>query len=175
MLSEKQAVELLKKHSSSEKSFANVLRHSQAVKSLALKIAGRQTGKKIDKQLLRTAALLHDIGRFKCPPWKNSAFHGLEGARILRKEKLPRHARVAETHLGSGITKREAKKLGLPAKNYLPRTIEEKIICHADSLIAGSKVSQIRAVISRYKRYGKPSVKRALKLHKMLKLEKFIK
>ena len=169
-ISEKKAIALLKKYSMSEKDFEAVLRHSQKVNQAALRIAEKlkKKGKKIDLSFVGTAALLHDIGRFRFPPGKSTIFHGIEGSKILRKEKLNRHALVAETHLGSGIAKAEAKNLGLPAKSYLPKTIEEKIICYADSLVFGEKEKDIKAVIRRYRKYGKAVVKRKLKLHKEL-------
>lgn len=174
MITEQQAINLLKKHSASERDFRIVLKHSAAVKNLSLKIAKKIKGRKIDRQFISTAALLHDIGRFKCPPWRKSAFHGIEGAKILRREGLPKHARVAETHLGSGITKAEAKKIGLPAKDYLPKTTEEKIICYADSLIGkNERILPLSAVLKRYRRFGKAVAERTIKLHN--ELERFIK
>ncbi len=177
-INEKQAIALLKKYSSSEKGLRIVLKHSQAVKRVSLRIAKKlkKEGKGIDLNFIKTAALLHDIGRFKHPPGKSTVFHGIWGARILRKEKLKKlnkHALVAERHLGSGITKAEAKKLGLPAKNFMPKTIEEKIICYADSLVFDDKEKNLKAVLKRYKHFGKEAVKRTLKLH--AELEKFIK
>jgi uncharacterized protein (TIGR00295 family) len=170
MVTEKQAINLLKKHSPSKKQFKAVLKHAVVVKNLSLKIAKRIKNKKINNQFLKSAALLHDIGRFVCSSKKNSAFHGVEGAKILRKEKLPKHARVAENHLGSGITKSEARRIGLPAKDYLPETIEEKIICYADSLVfQNTKIKDLAAVLKRYKKFGKGAVERTMKLHEELR------
>jgi uncharacterized protein len=42
-------------------------------------------------------------------------------------------------------------KLGLPEKSYVPQTIEEKIVAHADNLISGSKEVDIDYVIVKWR------------------------
>ncbi|MBN2454340.1 HDIG domain-containing protein [Candidatus Woesearchaeota archaeon] len=166
-ITEKRAEKLLKKYSKNSFAYRKVLQHVRAVRRLALKIASKSK-RRLDKKFISTASLLHDIGRFDNPPGskRNAVWHGVAGARILRKEGLPRHARAAERHVGSGITKAEAKKLGLPAKSYLPRTAEEKIICYADSLIFGDKEGTLKKLLERYrKEVGPQLVKRTIKLH----------
>jgi uncharacterized protein len=163
------AARLLKKHSTTATAYKKILRHSRAVAKQALKIVSAVKNKKINKKFLLTAALLHDIGRFKCPPpsKKNAVWHGVAGGIILRKEGLPKHALVAERHVGSGITKTEAKKLGLPLRSYMPKSIEEKIICYADSLTFGAKQETLQQVLKRYKKeVGEKLVKRTLRLHR---------
>ena len=41
---------------------------------------------------------------------------------------------MCERHTGAGIGKEEIKRLGLPLpyEDFLPETIEEKVICYAD-------------------------------------------
>ena len=46
----------------------------------------------------------------------------------------------------------EAKRLGLPEKSYLPQTLEEKIVAHADNLVSGSEEVDIDFVIEKWKR-----------------------
>ena len=80
----------------------------------------------------------------------------------------PRYARVCESHIGGGITKDEAAELGLPAKDYLPRTLEEKVICVADKLIHGTKKAGIGETLEKFRKRlgaGHPSVERIAKLH----------
>ncbi len=149
------AIELLKKHSSSEKAFAKVLEHSRAVQRLALKIAGKvhDSGHFVDLDFIRTASLLHDIGRFKVPPGRDTYMHGFEGAQILKKEGLDeRYCRVCETHVGVGITSFDVKKqkMALPEKDYVPKTIEEKIICYADNLVFKDGVQSVEATRQRW-------------------------
>lgn len=143
-ITEKQAVELLKKYAPSSKDFKAVLAHSKAVQKVALGLCKRI---KCDVGFVKTACLLHDIGRFQTV---KAIKHGVAGAKILMDEGLPKHALVAERHLGAGITKTEAKKLKLPAKDYLPKTIEEKIVCHADNLVFHARIGTLKEAVERF-------------------------
>ena len=108
-ISEKKAVKLLRKYAPDEKTFRIVLAHSKKGQEIALKIA--KNIPEADNEFIKIAMLLHDIGRFKYPPrTKDSIRHGIEGAKILRKENFFKYARVAERHLGVGITKEDIKK-----------------------------------------------------------------
>ena len=98
-------------------------------------------GAPVDLDFLTEASLLHDIGiRFcraeeiLCHGEEPYIRHGVIGREILEKEGLPRHALVCERHTGSGITVAEVreKKLPVPERDYLPISIEEKIVCVAD-------------------------------------------
>jgi uncharacterized protein len=168
-MKEKEAIQLLKKHSTGPKELKIVLGHSKAVQKLALEIAAKinKAGKSTaDVQFIRVAAILHDIGRFEHPPGKQAILHGIAGAKILKKSRLPlKYRRVCTNHLGAGITKADIKKqkLPLPLNDYMPRTIEEKIICYADRCIDGTKRVPIKKDIERLKRYG--AAGRLVKLH----------
>ena len=59
---------------------------------------------------------------------------------------------IIERHIGAGITEQEAEKLGLPKKSYVPQTLEEKIVAHADNLISGSDEVDLDFVIKKWKR-----------------------
>ncbi|MBW2989521.1 HD domain-containing protein [Candidatus Woesearchaeota archaeon] len=152
-ISEKEAIRLLKKYSSGEKDFRIVLGHSRAVQRLALRI-GKDIPN-INLDFIRTASLLHDIGRFKKKPKTRSQIrHGIEGADILRKEGLPYHALVAERHLGAGISKEDIKEQGLdlPVKDYIPIRREEKIIACADNLIFNDRIGTVKEVMEKYRK-----------------------
>jgi uncharacterized protein (TIGR00295 family) len=138
IMDEKEAIALLKKYAPDDKTFRIVLDHSQAVKDIALRIA---EGKHVDMELVVTGSILHDIGRFKYMPGKDSIKHGVAGSDILKKEGLPKHALIAERHIGAGITKEDIDEQGLdiPKKDYIPLSKEEMIITHADNLVDGSK------------------------------------
>jgi len=169
-MNEKQCIELLKKYAPDEERFKKVLAHSKAVQKVAMRIAEDivANGHHVDIKFLINACLLHDIGRFKCPPGKYSYKHGVIGGDILRKEELPEYARVAERHLGVGITRNDilTQNLELPAKDYIPKTIEEKIIAYADNLIFGTRVGTIKEVIERFrKELGEEYGKRVIELH----------
>ena len=66
------------------------------------------------------------------------------GAEILRREGLPKHALVAERHTGSGITMDQVLRedLPIPLADYLPQSLEEKIICYADKFYSKGHVGE---------------------------------
>lgn len=174
-MNEKKATELLKKYSNTEKDFKGVLLHSKGVQKIAVELAKKinknpATRKKADINFIRIASLLHDIGRFKIPPGKNSAAHGYEGGRILKKEGLGESfVRVCETHVGYWIGKKEIDKwkIPIPRKSYKPRTIEEKIIAYADKRFGIKKRVPIKETAERYeKEINKEAAERILQLHK---------
>lgn len=152
MITEKEAIKLLRKYAKNKKELNAVLRHSKAVQKVALKIAKKI--KNIDIEFIKTASLLHDIGRFRCPPGRLTFKHGVIGAKILRKENLNKYAFVAERHLGAGISKKDIieQKLNLPLKDYIPKTKEEKIIAHADNLISDNKEITPKKAIERFRK-----------------------
>ena len=166
-MDEKEAIELLKKYSSSEKAFKAVVLHVKSVQKLALEFAEDTDA---NKKFIRIASLLHDIGRFNHPPGtKKSLQHGINGYIILKKEGLDEFALIAERHLGAGISKLDIKKqnLDLPLKDYLPKTKEEKIITCADNLIFGDKRGDIDSVYNRFlKELGKEYAERVKKLYR---------
>ena len=145
----------------------NVVEHCLAVSDYAyeLALAIKNNGYDVDVELVRLGGLLHDIGRSKT----HGIEHGVVGAEILRELGFDeRIALIAERHIGAGITKEEAIELGLPPKDCLPITLEEKIVAHADNLIFGTKRVEIDAVIKKFeKKLGKnhPSIKRIILLN----------
>ena len=136
-------IELLKKENTPE----NVIEHSIAVYRKAMKIATNFDN--ADENLIKKGALLHDIGRSKT----HGITHAIEGVKIAEKYGYDKDVlNIIERHIGAGITENEAEKLGLPVKSYLPETLEEKIVAHADNLISGSKEVDIDFVIEKWKR-----------------------
>ena len=167
-ITEEEAVELLRKYSNNDESFNKVLNHSRAVQKLALEIVKEvKKNHNININLIKIGSLLHDIGRFKCYK-ENSIRHGLVGGEILSKEGLTKYARIAETHVGIGITRKDIEKqnLNLPLKDFVPETTEEKIISYADNLIFGKERSTIQKVIERFRNeLGESYVERVIKMH----------
>jgi len=132
-----------------------LLRHSQQVARLALSIADRHPELNIDEDFVREAAMLHDIGIFRCDAPGIECFgtepyicHGRIGAELLRGEGFPDHARVCERHTGAGLTKEEilTQHLPLPAQDFLPETIEEKLVCYADKFYSKSHLDRVKTV-----------------------------
>lgn len=149
----------------------SVIKHSISVFGLSLYIASRiaLNNYKINFDLLAEGALLHDIGRSKT----HSVKHGYIGAEIIRRKGLgEKLALIVERHVGAGITADEAKRIGLPEKNYIPETIEEKIICYADKLVFSNRIGTVKEVVNLFKKdlgENHPAIKRFLALHKEIK------
>lgn len=152
MITEEKAIEILRRHAPYAKTFEIVLAHAQKVEEFALKMAKQLPN--VDMHLIKTGSLLHDIGRFIYPPGHPEEYkHGVAGGVLLRKENLPKHAAIAERHVGAGITKKEIlkRKLQLPPVNYVPITIEEKIICYADKRVEhNNQIVPLETVAKRF-------------------------
>jgi uncharacterized protein (TIGR00295 family) len=90
------------------------------------------------------------------------------GVEIARSLGLPGSViSIIECHAGSGISKDEARRLGWPARNYIPQTLEAKIVTYTDKLIEGSKKVQIEQVLEKFVKDNLPpsSIHRIKQLH----------
>lgn len=115
--------------------------HSRQVADRCLAIVAKHKELPVDVQFLEEAAMLHDIGIYRCDapgihchgtePYLR---HGPIGGEILRAEGFPRHARVAERHTGTGLP------------GYEPETLEEQIICYADKFYSKSHPDRVLTV-----------------------------
>jgi len=117
----------------------NVISHIEKVTEKALEIGKKlkKKGYKVDLNLLETGSYLHDIGRSVT----FGVGHAVESGRIARELGFSEPViRLVERHVGAGITTEEAEKLGLPRRNFLPQTIEEKILTYADKFLESSFV-----------------------------------
>lgn len=134
----------------------SVRRHSEKVAEKALDIAKKITKVKVDFNLIEIGAILHDIGRTKTHGFK----HALIGAKILRERGFSdKLAKICERHILGGLDKVDAKNFGLPEKDYLPITLEEKIICLADKHMAGTREVTINERFNRwFQKYGKSKI-----------------
>jgi uncharacterized protein len=149
-MNEGEAVRILREYAPNNETFQIIFCHADFVRKIALEIA---QDIKCDMSLVATGALLHDIGRFSCPPKSKKAIqHGLRGAKILRDLGYKKHARIAERHVGVGITKQDIaeQKLDLPLRDFVPESIEEKIVCYADKLADFDKYSTFENSMHRY-------------------------
>jgi uncharacterized protein (TIGR00295 family) len=119
-----------------------VICHCKAVRDVAVRIAEKAHA---DIKLVEAGALLHDIGRSKT----HGIQHAIEGVKIAEQLGLPiQIVFIIKRHIGAGINKDEAIRLGLPEDDYIPETLEEKIVCHADSMIAHCSKQPIEHEIS---------------------------
>ena len=125
--------------------------HSEQVRDRSLRIIALHPEWDVDKQFVEEAAMLHDIGILYCNAPKiyctgAHAYieHGFLGAELLRKEGLERHALVAERHTGSGISLEQVirENLPIPERDYIPVSLEEKIICYADTFYSKAHLGE---------------------------------
>ena len=149
-----------------------LLVHSRAVADKALAIADRHPELSLDRQFIEEAAMLHDIGIVRCNAPGIQCFgaepsicHGRIGADMLRAEGFPRHARVCERHTGTGITRSQiiAQKLPLPEQDFLPETMEEKVICYADKFFSKTHLDEEKTMeqaIASLSKFGEEGVAR---------------
>ncbi len=86
----------------------------------------------IDCSFLWSTALLHDIGRYIT---HDPLLHGVEGYKLLSMLKHEKEAYVCASHILFGLNAAEALQLGLPARDFVPRTYEEKLVPLLDYLI----------------------------------------
>ena len=133
-----------------------VRRHSLKVAEKALEIAYEIYKEGVDLDLVEIGALLHDIGRSHTHGFK----HAIIGGKILRERGYPSNlSRICETHILGGLDKEDAKYLNLPEIDYLPNSLEEKIICLADKLTAGTKEVTIEQRFQKwFNKYGKTQI-----------------
>lgn len=145
----------------------SVLDHCVSVTRLALRLADefKRRGFTVNKKLVEAGALMHDLGRSKT----HSVEHGAIGGQLSRKMGLPEPlSRVIERHVGAGITPEEASKIGLSEGNYIPETLEEKIVAYTDKLIEGDRQVDLEITIEKFaKELGRdhPSLNRLRDLH----------
>ena len=125
-----------------------VIAHCKAVSRTAVTLAGQVKLIGIDRELVRLGGLYHDIGRAR----SHDIHHALEGVKIGRELGFPeRLLSIIERHIGAGITAAEAGRLGLPRKDYLPITPEEKIVSYADNLTKGSEPMSFEQAMERFR------------------------
>jgi uncharacterized protein len=125
-----------------------LITHSRLVHDKCLRIISDHPELGADKQFIVEAALLHDIGIFLTNAPKIGCHgdypyicHGYLGREILEKEGLPNHGLVCERHTGTGLTTEEIKSQNLPLPHHdmVPLSIEEQIICFADTFFSKGK------------------------------------
>lgn len=140
-----------------------VVAHCEAVSALAVKIAKKC---RANVHLVEIGGLLHDLGRCR----SHTISHAVEGAKLATAIKLPEEiVRIIERHIGAGITPKAAERLGLPRKDYSPKTLEEKIVAHADNLMSGSTRTGIEDAVAYIARKGEhEAALKVLRLHEEL-------
>ena len=135
-------------------SSAQIMKHCSLVAKIALIFAkglGSKGNDDVDERTVFAAALLHDIGRSQT----NSILHGVAGARIAKDFGCDeRIVEIVRRHVGAGISDEEARKYGFPAGDYIPRTLEQKVVCFADKLVASDRVAPLEKEAEKFRRKG---------------------
>ena len=159
----------------------NLSLHCRQVRGKALEILDAlppEERAKLDNDTVVCGALLHDVGIRLCHAPDIGCFgespylcHGLLGAEMLREYgrehglDLEKFARICERHTGSGLTSSEIEKasLPLPARDFLPETLEEKLVCLADKFFSKSGNMKEKSPEKVYKsmaKFGRDPLKR---------------
>jgi uncharacterized protein/tRNA (cytidine56-2'-O)-methyltransferase len=112
-----------------------VVVHCCTVRAVAEEMASRIEG--ADMDLVVAGALLHDIGRSV----DHSIMHAYIGSKIAERLGLPRElAEIIRKHTGAGLDAEDVEEMGLPPGDYMPSTLEEKIVAHADNMVSDNRV-----------------------------------
>jgi uncharacterized protein len=146
----------------------SVVDHCIVVSNLAAAIARacERRGIPVDIKLVEIASLLHDVGRSVT----HDVRHGVLGGALARANGFDeRIVSIIETHVGAGIPADEAEDIGLPRRDFMPKTIEEKIVAYADKLMKGKKRVEVDEVLEEFsKTLGAhhPALNRFRNLHR---------
>ncbi|MBN1109184.1 MAG: HDIG domain-containing protein [Methanomassiliicoccales archaeon] len=125
-----------------------VIYHSCVVNVVAMIIA-RHCG--ADQELVNAASLLHDIGRSRT----HGVQHVWESVRIARERGLPEPLVLCiGRHVASGFTAEEARQLGLPNGDYMPSSLEDKIVNFADNLVSDRSIRTTAQAAERMRQKG---------------------
>ena len=143
------------------------MEHCRDVAAIAVRLAGelRGRGLEVDVGLVEAGALLHDLGRART----HGIDHGVVGGEMARGLGLPEAlVRVIERHIGAGIPAEEAAAQGLPAVDYVPVTLEERVVAYADKLTDRGVEVEFEVTLGQYVAEhgeGSPVVERMRGLH----------
>ena len=161
-------IEIARQHDI-EKQVANTWKHSVVVWRYADQIAriAEKNGYRVDRRLIKVGTHCHDIGRMVSgslgsKTLKPAIYHLYEGYKIMKQKGYPVLARICITHGGGGGLDRVTNKQhGFIARNFFPRTTEEKIIAYSDAITFYKKgvgaftpnASGFEKALERFKKY----------------------
>ncbi len=119
-----------------------------------------------DEDLVKAGALLHDIGRSV----DHSIMHAYIGSQIVMSNGLPQSiVDIVRKHTGAGLDEQDVEEMGLPKADYMPSTLEEKIVTHADNLVSDNRVvSHLHSVEKLRNKGADRGADRIIALHKEL-------
>ena len=144
-----QALALHRKYGSNERIVGHCRACAMISEALSEKAAGR--GQPVNVEAIVAGALLHDIGRTQT----QTVAHGYVGAEILEKEGVDSVVvEIVRRHVGAGISPEEAVALGFPPGNYIPRTLDQKIVGFADKLLDRDRARPFEEEVKRFVKKG---------------------
>lgn len=156
--SEEEAISLHRKCGSN----AIIIEHCRTVAKVSMILAEgfRSRGVVVDVKAVKAGALLHDLGRSRVQTVK----HGFVGAELIENEGVDKKVvEIVRRHVGAGISPEEARSLGLPPFDYVPKTLEERIVCFSDKMVDSSTVRPFDREVERFTKESH-DVKRLLSL-----------
>lgn len=131
---------LFRKYAPTQKRAEEVFRHTTITLEIAKQIVV-ENKLSSNWEIAEKGILLHDIGVFECEKVyqprvvKPYIQHAVIGALILRAEGFGEAViKMVERHIGLGISRKEIEEhhYPLPRMDFIPETLEEKILCYAD-------------------------------------------
>jgi len=128
------------------------IRHCKAVACVAARVGALMEAKyDLDVAYLKAGALLHDIGRYKT---HDPIMHGVEGYRLLTTLGHHDEAFICASHVLCGLPRSEASGFGLPDQDFLPVTMEQRLVPMIDSLVEFDRPTTLeKRVLSINQRY----------------------
>jgi uncharacterized protein len=135
-----------------------VIAHCRTVHAVA---AGYARSPVVDRDLVATGAMLHDLGRSQT----HSLHHAEVGADLARLSGCPDEVvRAIQRHIGAGLTPEECALHGLIPRDSVPQRLEERIVAHADNLVKGRRVITPEERMDRSLALGRKFMVRAFRL-----------
>ncbi len=143
-----------------------VVIHCCTVEAVAKEMISRIDG--VDRDLVLAGALLHDIGRSK----DHSIMHAYVGSQIAASYGLPVALQdIIRKHTGAGLDAEDVEEMGLPPADYMPSTLEEKIVAHADNMVSDNRVvDHMHSVEKLFNKGAVRGAERVEDLHRELSL-----
>ena len=116
-----------------------------------------------DRDLVIAGALLHDLGRAK----DHSILHAMIGADMAGELNLPSEVvEIIRKHTGAGLDQQDIIEMNLPQGDYMPKTIEEKIVAHSDNMVSDNTVvNHMHSVEKLVMKGSKRGAEKVEKLH----------
>lgn len=132
---------LHKKYAPSQKVFEEIWQHSEIIRDIAFELIDNNNLASINKKLVETGCLLHDIGVYHLYSIEgildeeNYIQHGVLGYKLLKDNGFEEQlCRFASHHTGVGLTAEEIARndLPLPKEDLLADTEEERLVMYSD-------------------------------------------